>query len=79
MVRKLNIKTIILVDEGCDSIITGKERNLGSPLGDFISLYTTNHLKDIQCYLQIVGVDVDFYDFRNEDGIFEDDYYNALN
>lgn len=79
LVEELDIKTIILVDGGCDSIMTGKEKNLGSPLEDFMSLYAVNYLKDTQIYLQIVGADVDWYDFRNEDGIFEDDYYNALN
>lgn len=65
LVEQLNIKTIILADGGCDSIMKGDEEELGTPVEDYMSmlcvyeLYKNNIVDNI--YLSCLGLDVDTY------------------
>lgn len=65
LVEHLKIKTIILADGGCDSIMKGTEEELGTPVEDYMSmlcvyeLYKDNYVDSI--YLSCLGLDVDTY------------------
>ena len=64
LVSLLNIKTIIVCDGGCDSIIKGTEKILGTPVEDMMTIAAVNELSKnniIKSYLLILGATVDTF------------------
>lgn len=60
LVEDLNLDIIILCDGGCDSIITGSEKHLGTPVEDFMSIIAVHKLP-VQSYLLLLGATVDTF------------------
>lgn len=65
LVKNLNIDIIILCDGGCDSIMTGKEEHLGTPVEDVMSMLIINNMLDKKlisnAYLLLLGATVDTF------------------
>jgi len=60
LVKQLNIEIIILCDGGCDSIMTGIEKELGTPVEDIMSMIATFNSK-VKSYLITLGSTVDTF------------------
>lgn len=60
LTKTLNTQLIILCDGGCDSIMTGLEPNLATPVEDLMTMMVVNKL-GIQSYLLLLGASVDTY------------------
>jgi len=76
LIHELNINTTIIVDGGCDSLLTGDEINLASPLEDYMTLAAVRDINN--CYLLCCGVDVEFQTHDNIEGILEQDFNHAM-
>lgn len=65
LVELHNIKSILLCDGGCDSIMKGNEEHLGTPVEDVMSMYAVHSLKSKnmidRVYLSCLGVTVDTF------------------
>lgn len=64
LVAELSLDLIVLCDGGCDSIITGFEYHLGTPVEDFMSLLTVSKLQKeglVNGYLTLLGATVDTF------------------
>lgn len=60
LVHDLSLDIIILCDGGCDSIITGWEFQLATPVEDFMSLMAVQRC-DVKGYLMLLGATVDTF------------------
>lgn len=72
LVDYLGIDIIILADGGCDSILTGTEQHLATPVEDVMSMLTVVRLtqfhdKPIRAYLLLLGATVDTFGEINRD------------
>lgn len=64
LVNELQLNIIILCDGGCDIIITGYERHLGTPVEDMMSLCIIHKLEKegkIKGYITVLGGTVDTF------------------
>jgi len=65
IIKLYNIKTIILADGGCDSILFGTEEELATPVEDMMNIFVVNKLlKDNiinLAYLSILGITADYH------------------
>lgn len=48
LVKKLNLDTIITVDGGTDSLMTGDECGLGTPTEDMSTICALNQIKNVR-------------------------------
>lgn len=66
IINTYNIKTIILADGGCDSILFGNESELATPVEDMMNVYVVNKLLKeqiiSQAYLSILGITADYFE-----------------
>lgn len=68
---------IILCDGGCDSIMTGLEEHLGTPVEDAMTMLCVKNL-NIQTYLLLLGASVDTFTMSTHKGIKKADFVNVL-
>jgi hypothetical protein len=79
LVEKHNITTILVCDGGCDSIFSGIEYELGTPVEDMITLWAIDKL-NLNTYLILLGANVDtFGDVRYQDMVENMDKLKELN
>jgi len=74
LVKDLNINIIFLCDGGCDSIMSGIEYDLGTPVEDMMSIYIVDTLLKNKlinnAYLTLLGTTVDtFIEIHHDDYI----------
>jgi hypothetical protein len=75
LIKKLGVDIIILCDGGCDSIMTGKEEKLATPVEDVMSMLIVNKLLDMKlisnAYLLLLGSTVDTFGEINRKDFIE--------
>jgi len=66
VINTYGIKTIILVDGGCDSVLFGDEKELATPVEDMMNIFVVNKLLNDHvislAYLSVLGITADFYE-----------------
>lgn len=67
------IDTLILVDGGCDALLTGRETNLGTPVEDWMHIRAILDLNIPNKHLAAIGLNVDC-----ADGVIESELINRL-
>lgn len=61
IVEEYTIDTIILVDGGTDSLMTGNESGLGTPTEDITTMVATHQLTHVRKYLACLGFGIDHF------------------
>jgi hypothetical protein len=60
LARHLHVDAVVLADGGCDSILSGRERGLATPVEDFMSMRAAAQL-DLPVFLMILGATADTF------------------
>lgn len=68
LISKEQIDIIYLVDGGCDVILTGNERELGTPVEDMMHLRAITDLHISEKYIMTIGTNIDV-----GDGVIQED------